>query len=245
MFMYFLPIYFQVVSGTSASQSGIRNLPYILGIGKSRRNSQSRYNCSLLTSPSALLTIVSGIGITLTGLYVPFLVLGSCAGTVGAGLLYTLKLGSPSSHWIGYQALTGIGFGLAIQIPIIVAQAIVEPADISSITAIMIFFQTISGAIFVSAGQSLFTNKLISTVAELVPDVPSALVVATGATELRRVFTPQQLPGIIASFMAGLKNTYALGIALSGMAVLVAVLTAVIDRRRLYQTGKPSGVVAA
>jgi hypothetical protein len=32
LLMYFLPIYFQVVSGVSASQSGVRNLPYVLGI---------------------------------------------------------------------------------------------------------------------------------------------------------------------------------------------------------------------
>jgi MFS transporter, DHA2 family, glioxin efflux transporter len=198
-----------------------------------------------LTSRPALLTIVSGVGITVTGHYIPYLVVGSVAGTIGSGLIHTLKLGSPSSHWIGYQALTGIGYGLAIQIPIIVAQAIVEPADISSITAIMIFFQTISGAIFVSAGQSLFANKLVQTVAKLVPDVQPSFVVATGATELRRVFSAAQLPGIIASFMAGLKNAYAMGIALSGMAVIVAVLAAVIDRRRLNQTGKPSAGDAA
>jgi hypothetical protein len=34
MLMYFLPIYFQVVSGVTASQSGVRSLPYILGICK-------------------------------------------------------------------------------------------------------------------------------------------------------------------------------------------------------------------
>jgi hypothetical protein len=34
LLMYFLPIYFQVVAGTTASQSGVRNLPYVLGICK-------------------------------------------------------------------------------------------------------------------------------------------------------------------------------------------------------------------
>ncbi len=35
--LYYLPIYFQVVSGVSAADSGIRNLPYILGICKSHK----------------------------------------------------------------------------------------------------------------------------------------------------------------------------------------------------------------
>jgi hypothetical protein len=161
------------------------------------------------------------------------MVVGSTIGTVGAGLIYTLRLGSPSSQWIGYQALAGMGFGLSIQIAIIVSQAIVEPADISSITAIMIFWQTISGAVFVSVGQTLFTNKLIKTASMLVPDVSPQLVIATGATELRKVFSASQLPGLIASYMAGLKDAYALGIALAGLSALVAFTALVIDRRRL------------
>lgn len=88
LLMYYLPIYFQVVSGVSASKSGVRNLPYILGV--------------------ALMTIVSGIGITVTGYYLPFMLIGTIFGTVGVGLLYTLGVNSPSSHWIGYQALAGM-----------------------------------------------------------------------------------------------------------------------------------------
>jgi hypothetical protein len=102
----------------------------------------------------------------------------------------------------------------------------------------MIFFQTISGAIFVSVGQSVFANKLIQTVPQLVPSVDPKLVVATGATELRKVFTSSELPGIIASYMAGLKDAYALGIALSGLAVIVAAIMTVFDWRRLGEHEK-------
>lgn len=132
----------------------------------------------------------------------------------------------------------GIGVGLGIQVPIIVSQAISLPQDISSITAIMIFFQTISGAIFVSVGQSLFSNKLIQTVPLVVPGVDPKLVVATGATELRKVFDSSDLPGIIVSYMAGLKDAYALGIALAGVAVVVSVVAIVIDWRRLGEHEK-------
>lgn len=135
-------------------------------------------------------------------------------------------------------SFAGIGVGLGIQVPIIVSQAISLSQDISSITAIMIFFQTISGAIFVSVGQSVFANKLIQTVPKLVPGVDPGLVVATGATELRKVFTSSELPGIIASYMAGLKDAYALGIALAGIAVIVSAVATVIDWRRLGEHEK-------
>jgi hypothetical protein len=191
------------------------------------------------------MTIVSGVGITVTGHYIPFMVFGTILGTVGVGLTYTLDVGSPSSHWIGYQALSGIGLGLGIQIPIIVAQAIVPTVDVSSITAIMIFFQTISGAIFVSVGQAVFANKLVETVPKFVQGADPMLVVSTGATELRKVFDATQLPGIIRSYMAGLKDAYALGIALAGMAVIVSVTTAVMDWRRLSQSQKAAATGAA
>ncbi|KAF2090771.1 MFS multidrug transporter-like protein [Saccharata proteae CBS 121410] len=200
LLLYYLPIYFQVVSGVSAAQSGIRNLPFILGI--------------------SLLTIVSGGTITVTGHYIPLVILGSICGTVGTALIYTLHVGSPSSQWIGYQALSGIGMGLGIQVAIIIAQAIVAPIDVSSITAVIIFWQTVSGAIFVSVGQSLFANRLVKSVARNAPGVDPALVIATGATELRKTFPAEQLPGVIDSYMAGLKDAYILGIALAGVATL-------------------------
>lgn len=222
MFLYYLPIYFQVVSGVTAAQSGVRNLPFILGI--------------------SLMTIFSGVVITLTGHFVPLVVAGGTIATVGSGMLYTLDVGSPSSHWIGYQALAGLGFGLGIQISIIVSQAIVKKEDISSITAIMIFFQTISGAIFVSTGQSLFANQLIREVPKYVPDLNPAVVVATGATQLRSTFSAADLPGVIRAYMSGLKDAYILGIALAGMAFLTSLLFVLFDRRRLNQQQKAAAV---
>lgn len=106
----------------------------------------------------------------------------------------------------------------------------------------MVFFQTLSGAVFVSVAQSLFANRLLSDVPKYVPGVDPHLVVVTGATELRKVFTPEQMPGVIRSFMDGLKDAYALSIALAGVAVLVSAVVIAIDRRRLA-VGK--GAVAA
>lgn len=213
LLMYFLPLYFQVVSGVSAAQSGIRNLPYILGI--------------------SLLTIFAGVFITITGHYIPLLIFGAVFATIGNGLIYTLSATSSSSAWIGYQALSGIGVGLGIQIPIIVAQAVVETSDLSSITAIIMFFQTLGGAVFIQLGQSLFTNKLIHVIPKNVPDVNAQVVVGTGATELRHVFPASQLPGIIQSFLDGLKDAYILAVALAGVAAVMGIVILIFDRQNL------------
>ncbi|KAF2759312.1 MFS general substrate transporter [Pseudovirgaria hyperparasitica] len=221
--LYFLPLYFQVVSGVSASDSGIRNLPFILGIG--------------------LLTIVSGIIITATGHYIPMLILGAALATIGNGLIYTLAVGSPSSEWIGYQALSGIGTGLSIQIPIIVVQAVVDPADISAATAMAVFFQTLAGAAFIQTAQALFQNELITSLPANVPGIDPLRVVSTGATELRNVFPPNEIVGIVASYLQGLKDAYILAVALAGVATVIAIAALIFDNRNLK--GKAIGAGAA
>jgi hydrogenase/urease accessory protein HupE len=118
LLLYYIPIYFQVVSGVTASQSGVRNLPLILG--------------------TTIATILSGVLITAFGHFVPFLIAGSIGSTIGSGLLYTLSTHSSSSQWIGYQALAGLGIGLALQIPVITGQAVVAPNDLSSVTAMIL-----------------------------------------------------------------------------------------------------------
>jgi len=70
------------------------------------------------------------------GIYVPFLLVASILATIGAGLIYTIDIGTSSSKWIGYQALAGIGIGLGLQVPMIANQAFVQMSEISSVTAI-------------------------------------------------------------------------------------------------------------
>ncbi|KAL8775751.1 MAG: hypothetical protein Q9203_003776 [Teloschistes exilis] len=203
MFLYYLPIYFQSVSGVSPSDSGVRNIPLVIAI--------------------SLFSIVSGALISKFGHYIPIMIVSSVLGTIGAGLIYTLGQGSPSSHWIGYQALTGIGLGLGLQIPIIVAQASVDPEDISSASALILFFQTIGGSFFVAAGQAAFENRLLQSLPHNAPGISPAKVVATGATSLRDTFTPEQLPGIIASYLSGIHLAFALAVGLIGFSLLAAL----------------------
>ncbi|KAF1982381.1 MFS multidrug transporter [Aulographum hederae CBS 113979] len=220
--MYYLPIYFQVVSGVSAAQSGIRNLPFVLGV--------------------AISTVFSGGIISATGHYIPLVIVGTILGTVGCGMIYTFDFGTPSSAWIGYQALSGLGLGVVFQIPIIVGQGYVEASDISSVTAILIFIQTLAGAIFVSVGQSIFANVLIETAGEFAPSVDPHMIVATGATELRKVFSEDVVPGIIRAYMYGLKDAYIVPIALAGSAAVVGFVMLAWDYRKIGK-GAPVGAV--
>ena len=193
LILYYLPLYFQATRGDSAQSSGIKNLPLVLGV--------------------SLFLAISGVIITITRYYVPLMILGSALTAIACGLIYTLDINSGPNEWLGYQAMAGIGIGLMYQIPVIVVQAIVRPSDLSSVSAMVLFFNCIGGAIWISAGQAGFANKMLKEVAIRVPSVNPGLVVATGATDLRKVFPPEQLAGILDAYMAGLRVGFAIALA--------------------------------
>lgn len=202
LIIYYLPIYFQSIDNVNPTMSGVRNIPLIVAV--------------------MIATISSGIFISSTGIAAPVMVVGSIIATIAAGLIYTFDIGTPTGQWIGYQILGGFGWGFAFQVPIIMGQATAPPEDLAEVTAIILFFQTVGGAIMVSAAQSAFVNVLVKTLPYTAPTVDPAAVVATGATELRKVFSPEQVPGILTAYMKGLKITFAISLGATALTLIIA-----------------------
>ncbi|KAF5025935.1 hypothetical protein F66182_1970 [Fusarium sp. NRRL 66182] len=202
--IYYIPIYFQSVHGTSPTGSGVRNLPLIISV--------------------TFATIISGALVTATGFYQPLMIGGAIAATVGAGLLYLLDVDTSTGKWIGYQILAGAGWGVAFQIPMIAVQGTVDPKDLASATGILLFFQGLGGAYIVSAGQAAFVNQMISDVTENAPQISRARLILTGANSLREAFTPEELPIVIDGYMHGLNVVFAMAIAFVGSTVLISLL---------------------
>lgn len=199
--IYYIPVYFQSVHGTSPTMSGVRNLPMIIAV--------------------TISTIASGALVSATGYYQPLLIAGGVMATVGSGLLYLLDTNSSTGQWIGYQILAGAGWGLAFQIPMIAVQGTVDPKDLASATGMLLFFQGLGGAFLVSGSQAAFVNQMIARVMSLNPGVDRALLVLTGATEIRNVFPSEQQHDVIDGYMTGLKVVFAMCIACSGLATLI------------------------
>lgn len=116
--VYYLPIYFQSIQNVNPTLSGVHNLPFILAVVIG----------IILTSGS-----ISNDGI----LAHPFLVIGAVIATIGTALLYTLNIGSSTGKWIGFQILSGFGYG-AFQVPIIAMQGTISHKDLASGTAIVL-----------------------------------------------------------------------------------------------------------
>ncbi|KAF3162784.1 hypothetical protein TWF225_008059 [Orbilia oligospora] len=207
-YMYYLPIYFQSVKGSSATKSGIQIIPFLL-------------SC-ILTS------VVSGGLITAVGYYTPFLIGGMLLFAIGAGLITTFNIDTHSSpaYWIGYQTLTGFGLGVGFQVPILAVQTVLEIDDVPIGTAVIIFFQTLGAALFVSVAQSIFSNGLKQGLQEFLPEVPPSVFIFSGATEIQKVLAdigkPDRLEDVRRAYMIGLSNVYKLALALVCCAFVTA-----------------------
>lgn len=117
--------------------------------------------------------------------------------------------------------MASLGLGGAFQVPIVVGLVSVDARDLPAVAAMMLCFQTVGGAIWVSATQSIFVNRMLSSLPTLAPGVDLMQVVATGAGQLRNVFGPDQLPGVLASYLEGIKSAHALACAVVGVSLVV------------------------
>ncbi|KAF7561417.1 hypothetical protein G7046_g2724 [Stylonectria norvegica] len=201
--IYFLPIWFQSVQGASAISSGVKNLPMLLGI--------------------VLFAILSGAAVSYWGYYTPFMIGGAILMPIGFGLISTFKPDTSPAGWIGYQLIAGIGVGIGMQQPLIAVQVVCDMADIPTGTAMIIFLQTLGGALFVTASQTVFSNKLIQKVEEYVPGLDPQVVLATGAASIRESIRPEWVAGVILAYNDALAISFWVGAATASATILGAV----------------------
>jgi hypothetical protein len=156
------------------------------------------------------------------GHYMPFVYVSSIMMSIGAGLLTTFMVHTPTREWIGYQIIFGIGVGCGFQQAIIAAQAVLPVADIPSGTTAVLFFQLLGGALMVSAGQNIFTNRLTSGLAKI-PGVDAHQVIEAGATELRTIIPDQSYGAALEVYNSGLTKAFQVSLIMACLSALGAI----------------------
>ncbi|KAI9810458.1 MAG: hypothetical protein M1827_006234 [Pycnora praestabilis] len=200
--VYYLPLWFQAIKGVSAVESGIRSLPMIISL--------------------VVVSILTGISVTKFGYYTPFMIASAVLMSIGAGLITTLKVDSGHPKWIGYQVVFGLGLGMGMQQSGLAAQAVLKGRDVPTGVSLMFFMQTLGGAIFVSVGQNIFSNKLASGLAS-VAGLNASAVVNTGATDLRSVIGAKGLGVVLIAYNNALDKTFQVALAMACFAIIGAL----------------------
>ncbi|KAK2820023.1 hypothetical protein FQN49_007798 [Arthroderma sp. PD_2] len=151
------------------------------------------------------------------------LVLGASLTIIGSGVTYTLDAGSTSYEWIGYQIITGIGIGTAFQVPILVNLVSVKNEDISTMTAITLFSQTIGGAFYTMMAELALISTLLEEIAVKSPSLDLATVIQAQPAALRDTFTGETLANVLAAYQTGLRGAVVWGMIAGGIATVLAV----------------------
>ncbi|KAI0424730.1 putative MFS aflatoxin efflux pump [Xylaria sp. FL1042] len=202
IFLYFLPIWFQAIKGDSPVDSGIHLLPFPLA--------------------TIIATLIMGGAATKLGYYTPFLLIGSFLMIIGAGLLTTLQVDTSMAKWIGYQVLYGFGLGMGIQIPNLAAQTVLQQADVATGVALMLFGLQLGGAIFISVGQSVFTNELASRLSTL-QGFDKSMIEDNGATVISSSIPVELRPRVLDAYNGALRNAFLVGLIIAALTVIGAV----------------------
>ena len=110
--VYYIPIWFQAIKGSSAVHSGIQNLAAVLAL--------------------VFGNTFTGPIIAKVGYYAPFMIASTGISTTGIGLITTWSTVTGHPKWIGYQVLWGFGFGMGMQQPMLAVQAVLQGKDIAT-----------------------------------------------------------------------------------------------------------------
>ncbi|EXF86311.1 GliA [Colletotrichum fioriniae PJ7] len=200
---YNLPVYFQATKGFTPAQSGVNVLPLLIG--------------------GAFLTLLSSVAYSKYRNDRLYCVLSGALTVLGSTLILTLGPDSTPVQYLLYQLIVAFGYGLGTQVPVLAVQATVDVQDVPQATSIVLLFQLLSGALAVSAAQNLFNNIMLQNALRNVPSLSAAQILAAGSTDLRKLFSADIAPQIIAAYTEGLRASWAMGIGFAGGAMISGV----------------------
>jgi EmrB/QacA subfamily drug resistance transporter len=143
--MTFLPTFMQYVNGVSATTSGLRTLPMVVGM--------------LVTSTG------SGSMVGRTGRYKIFPVAGTALMTVAFVLMSRMDGSTSALVQSVYLVILGAGIGLSMQVLVLIVQNTSDFDDLGVATSGVSFFRTIGSSFGAAIFGSLFVNFLNSRLA--------------------------------------------------------------------------------
>lgn len=212
----YLPLWFQAVKHKSALDSGLMIMPLMLGF--------------------VICSVIAGILTTVVGYYTPSMIACAVLTSIGAGFLTTFDANKTHSpQWIGFQAMYGMGVGLGMQQPFLVVQTVLPESDIPLGAGLVNLCQIMSGSIFVPIAQAVFQNGLSSKIAALFPGFDIDSLFSAGATNMRNLFTPDELPSAISAYGASITLTFYITVALSAVSVIGALGTEFKSVKKVQQ----------
>jgi hypothetical protein len=102
-------------------------------------------------------------------------------------------------------------------------QTALDIKDIPTGSSVVVFLQTLGGALFVSVAQSVFTNQLAQSLQENVPTLDPKIVLASGATNLQKTIPAELLSGVVEAYSTALTKAFLVSIGLAAFTIVGSI----------------------
>ncbi|KAI9353438.1 major facilitator superfamily domain-containing protein [Obelidium mucronatum] len=158
--VFYVPLWFQIVLGSSATNAGIHTLPLMMGMVVS--------------------SVGSGAAASTTGHFFHYLPIGSVLTAIGAGLISTMDENAALWKQVIYLLICGLGVGMAFQMCVVSAQVSVTPDLLAAVTSTNNFIQTIGLAIGIAVCSSIFNSNLPVNIASSLVSYNTTLTLPDG-----------------------------------------------------------------
>jgi EmrB/QacA subfamily drug resistance transporter len=209
----YLPLYLQVVKGSSPTASGLQLLPLMAGV--------------------LVASIGSGQLITRSGRYKIFPIVGTAILAVGLFLLSRLTVSTSLVLASLYMLVVGLGLGFVMQVLVLAVQNAVDYADLGVATSTSTLFRSMGGTIGVPIFGAIFANRLKTNLAHDLPAAARAAIPSRIGPSQIDALPPAIHDRYVAAYAAAVRPIFLLAgaVALVGFAI-----TWLLEERPLRQT---------
>lgn len=219
--VYFMPVYFQAVKGSSPSRSGVQLLPTVIN-----------------------LMVWAGVGGGLMqayGRYVYIHIAAFSFMTMGFGLLSMLSSSSSSGEWIVFQIIFAIGAGLPIGTLLPSAQAPLPEAFTASATGLWAVLRSFGTVWGITISAAIFNNRFAHLLIRISdPAIRERLsrgrAYEYGTRTFLESLQPETKVQVIENYQWSVKLAWQVGIGLAGLGLLTTFLQREVHLRTEIDT---------
>lgn len=220
--LFFLPVYFQAVLGSSAARAGVQILPSVL-----------------IAIPGAIAAVLL---LARFGKYKPLHMIGFAICTVGLGLFTLLNPRSTTAEWVIFQAVTAAGSGFVLNTLLPSVQAHFEEKDQAATTAAWSFMRAFGSIWGVAIPAAIFNNRFSELYGAITDPQARAFFEGGGVAyeraqaEIIRSFPSPIREQIIDVYSGSLQRVWQISIIFSGLSFLLVFVEKQIKLRTNLET---------
>ena len=201
----YLPTFMQFVQGDSATTSGLRMIPMVVG---------------LFTT-----SILSGTLVSRTGRYRLFPILGNIVTALGLFLLSLMDATTSVLTSSLYLFVLGLGIGLSMQVLTIVVQSAVPYADLGVATSGVSFLRTLGSCFGVAVFGTIYSNSLSDKISQASGQLPAGVDPQLLATPAGVHALPEPFKtAVVDAYASSLQTVFRWAVPVAILAVLIALL---------------------